>query len=41
MSLQGAWTSVRAQIAQVVMITANGDVGNLIAQAMEKVGNEG
>lgn len=32
-----------AEIAQVATISANGDthVGNLIAQAMEKVGKEG
>ncbi|KAJ6537650.1 TCP-1/cpn60 chaperonin family-domain-containing protein [Mycena capillaripes] len=43
LSLQTKTITTTAEIAQVATISANGDthIGNLIAQAMEKVGKEG
>ena len=43
LSSQAKKVTTSAEIAQVATISANGDthVGNLIAQAMEKVGKEG
>jgi chaperonin GroEL len=43
LSAQTKTITTTAEIAQVATISANGDthVGNLIAQAMEKVGKEG
>jgi chaperonin GroEL len=42
-SLQTKTITTTSEIAQVATISANGDthVGNLIAQAMEKVGKDG